>query len=191
MFLCRLQNPHRWDGFYLGRNKIWGGGPGVGAGLTLCAGTAPAQLCTTPRTMEGEHQHIPAKPFPRKTCREGSLCAAELSWTPWQDSEGLREALSRAEALPGRGDLQQEKPFWDGIDPPLGLAERNPRHGQKKDEKWMQLVPLGWASRDRLGTISCLGAASLGSAHTGMSCSKPARTLPVPLSCRDQHWGLC
>lgn len=36
----------------------------------------------------------------------------------------------------------------------------------------MHLVSVGWARKDSLGTIPCLGTARLGSAHTGTSCSK-------------------
>lgn len=38
-------------------------------------------------------------------------------------------------------------------------------------------------------TILCLGSASLGSAHTGTSCSKQSRTLPVALSWQGSGRG--
>lgn len=53
------------------------------------------------------------------------------------------------------------------------------------------MVSIGWASRDRLGIILCLGTASLGSAGSGMSCSKHTRTLPVPLSWQGSGQGDC
>lgn len=125
-----------------GRDKIWGRRPGVGAGWTLHAVTAPPQLSTTPRT-----KHIPDKPFPRKACWESTLCAVELSWILWerqqpQVSEGLRGILSRTEALPRRADLQQQKPF-------PGTAERNPRHGWKKS-RWQMRNGCTWYPQDGL-----------------------------------------
>lgn len=47
---------------------------------------------------EHGHQHIPAKPFPRETCREGSLCAAELPWTPGRGSPRILKVSERFSA---------------------------------------------------------------------------------------------
>lgn len=92
----------------------------MGADLTLCAVTAPAQLSTPPRIKKVGGRHIPDKLLPRKGCWESTPCCRTLL-EPLGGAAalGVLRVSERFSAEKRRGDLHQEKPFlgWDGILP--------------------------------------------------------------------------